>query len=198
LPAPTPPPAPDAAFRVGDRVEIQYRAGEWFPGIVVTVSPGACPSYRVRADVYGRGDPSELTYFCGSVRAPTGIAPPKRACGGSNPNCAPSAPPPLGTYLCHQMVWQGSGAPLARKDHPSLTLLSGNRYRLYDDGAIGRYRYDARTFRLTFTGGDLAGRGPEATYGLDVRAPEITIAFPTEYSRRTGNEPPTWQCGLGR
>lgn len=203
-PVPAPPAAPGAApvvpgaFAVGARVEVQYRAGEWIPGIVTSADPGACPYYRVRADAYGRGQPSELGYACGSVRAPTGIPEVKAACGGSNPNCPPKSPPPLGAYSCTEQVWQGPGAnPQFRpKFHGSLTLLAGNRYRLFDDGAIGQYRYDPATHRITWRGAAMDGRGGVATFGLDGDTPEITIVFETAYTRRTGNAAPRWQCGL--
>ena len=56
---PAPPPAarPAAAaaaggaFPVGARVEIEYRVGEWFPGVVTSADPGVCAYYNVRADV---------------------------------------------------------------------------------------------------------------------------------------------------
>ena len=109
---------------------------------------GGCAYYRVRADPYGKGDPSELGYGCTSVRAPTGIARPVAACGGSNPNCPPTSPPPLGTYICTEQVWQGPGAvPQYRpRNHGSITLLRGGRYRMFDDGAVGRYAYDETAY----------------------------------------------------
>lgn len=193
-------PGTGAAFAVGDRVEIEYRKGEWFPGVVTAVDAGGCAYYRVRADPYGRGDPSNLGYGCRSVRAPTGIAPAKAGCGGSNPNCAPTSAPPVGTYICTEQIWQGPGAvPQYRpRNHGSITLLAGGRYRMFDDGPVGRYRYDARTYRIDWIGAGMAGRGGVATFGLDGTTPEITIVFETAYTRRTGNQPPRWQCGLGR
>lgn len=198
--APADPTEPTRAFAVGDRVEVAYRVGEWVPGVVVAADPGVCPYYRVRADAYGNGNPSELGYFCKSVRAPTGIAAPRAACGGSNPNCAPTSPPPLGAYACTEQVWQGPGAtPQFRpRYHGTITLLAGNRYRLFDNGAVGRYRYDAATHRIEWIGAGMAGRGGVATYGLDGTTPEITIVFASDYTRRTGNEPPRWQCAPSR
>ena len=84
------------------------------------------------------------------------------------------------------------------KYHGSITLLSGSRYRLFDDGAVGRYRYDPATHRIDWIGAGMAGRGGVATFGLDGTTPEITIVFESDYTRRTGNEPPRWQCALGR
>lgn len=188
-------PAPSAAgtgertHAAGSRVEVEYTPGRWIPGVVVSVSGVGCPAYRVRADAYGRGDPSELVYFCGSVRAPTGVAPVRRECGGSNPNCPPTSPPPTGVYGCTEQVWQGPGAnPQYRpRLHGSIKLLSGGRYQYLDGGEIGRYAYDRQSHRLTFTGGGLANRGA-ASYGLDGRTPEITIEM--------GPNGPRWQCGL--
>lgn len=187
-------------FQPGDAVEVEYREGFWIPGVVTAADPGACAYYRVRADAYGNGNPSNLGYGCKSVRAPTGVAAPRAECGGSNPNCPPVAPPPPGTYLCHESVWQGPGAnPQFRDQYRGpLTLLPGGRYRFYEGGAVGSYRYNPATYRLDLNGGDIAARGGVASYGLDGSTPEITIAFDTDSTRRSGNRAPSWQCGLGR
>jgi hypothetical protein len=37
-----------------------------------------------------------------------------------------------------------------------------------------------------------------ATYDLDGDTPEITIVVETDYTRRTGNAAPRWQCGRNR
>jgi hypothetical protein len=189
-----------AAFAVGDRVEVEYRTGEWFPGVVTAADAGACPYYRVRADPYGKGTPSNLGYGCSSVRAPTGIAQPTAACGGSNPNCPPTSAPPLGTYLCSEQIWRGTGAVPQYQDkyHGPITLLRGGQYRMFDGGAVGQYRYDATTHRIRWIGAGMAARGGVATFGLDGATPEITIVFETAYTRRTGNSAPRWQCGLSR
>ena len=199
-PARAPDPVRSGAFQPGDAVEVEYREGFWIPGVVTAADPGACAYYRVQADAYGKGNPSNLGYGCKSVRAPTGVAAVRAECGGSNPNCPPVAPPPLGTYLCTQPVWQGTGVnpQFRNQDRGSLVLLSGGRYRLYDGGVVGRYRYDPASHRIDFTGGDIAGRGGVGSYGLDVKTPEITITFGTGNGRPTGNSASTWQCGLDR
>lgn len=203
-PRPAPEPAPGAArngpFQPGDAVEVEYREGFWIPGTVTAADPGACAYYRVRADAYGNGNPSNLGYGCKSVRAPTGVAAVRAECGGSNPNCPPVAPPPPGTYLCHESVWQGPGAnPQFRDQYRGpLVLLPGGRYRFYEGGAEGRYRYNPTTYRIEWSGGDIAARGGVGSYGLDGATPEITIAFDTGATRRSGNRAPSWQCGLGR
>lgn len=197
-PAPAPVAQPPAgvedSFRPGDAVEVEYRTGFWIPGVVTAADGGACPYYRVRADAYGKGNPSELGYFCRSVRAPTGVAPVRAECGGSNPNCPPSAPPPLGTYVCKELEWMGPGANPQFRDlyRGPLVLLSGGRYRLYDGGVVGRYRYNPANYRIDWTGGDIAGRGGVGSYGLDGKSPEITIDF------GTGDRKSSWQCGLQR
>jgi len=176
-------------------VEIEYRPGEWFPGVVTRVDPGPCPYYRVQADVYGRGDPSELGYVCGSVRAPTGIARPGAACGGSNPNCPPKSPPPRGRYTCDVTRWDVAQRQVKYDYQGYFELLPGGRYRWLDNGGTGTYAYDPANFRVSWKGGPLLARGGRAEYGLDGATPEITITFETEYTRRTGNEPVRWQCG---
>lgn len=192
--------ARNGVWQPGDQVEVEYRTGFWIPGVVTYAQPGPCPYYRVRADAYGKGNPSELGYVCGAVRAPTGVVAPRAECGGSNPNCPPVAPPPLGTYTCSEPVWQGPGANPQFRDkyHGPLTLLSGGRYRMHDGGAIGRYRYDPATYRIDWTGGDIAGRGGVGSYGLDGTTPEITIVFDTETARRNGGPVSRWQCGLDK
>lgn len=191
---PAPERAPDGIWQPGDAVEVEYRTGFWIPGIVTAADPGACPYYRVRADAYGKGNPSNLGYFCRSVRAPTGVAAPRAECGGSNPNCPPVAPPPLGTYNCKEPIWQGTGAnpQFLDQNRGPLELMAGGRYRLYEGGATGRYRYNPTTYRIDWSGGDIAGRGGVGSYGLDVTSPEITIVF------GAGNSASRWQCGLSR
>lgn len=193
VPAPAAPAAAARVFRVGERVEVEYREGFWVPGVVTSVDAGACPGYRVRHDPYGDGVQRELVYFCRTTRAVTGVAQPRAECGGSNGNCPPTSPPPLGRYVCDQ---SGSGTT-ASIYHGYFELLSGGRYRWLDDGGTGTYRYDAATHRVHFQTGPLRGRG-QAQYGLDGRAPEITITMATAYTQRTGNAPPVWQCGLRR
>jgi hypothetical protein len=187
-------PASQAAFAVGAAVEIEYRNGEWFPGVVTSVDAGACPYYRVRADVYGKGDPSTLGYGCKSVRAPTGIAQPVAACGGSNPNCKPKSPPPLGRYACNVTRWDVA-EKRAKFDYKGyFELMAGGRYRWLDNGGTGTYAYDAKTHAVSWRSGPLRAQGGTAEYGLDGKTPEITITFVTDYTRRTGNQPVRWQC----
>lgn len=178
------------AFSVGDAVEIEYTKGRWIPGVVTSAEDGPCPYYRVRADAYGNGNPSNLGYGCSTVRAPTGVGPVVAACGGSNDNCKPTSPPPLGSYRCSTMIWQGTNVqPQYReKYHGSIELLAGGRYRFQKGGAIGRYAYDARTHGVRWTGGGLAGRGGVTTYGLDGTTPEFTIVF------GSGSQATRWQC----
>jgi hypothetical protein len=192
--APAADPAPNAAFAVGAAVEIEYRNGEWFPGVVTSVDPGVCPYYNVRADVYGNGRPSTLGYGCKTVRAPTGIATPVAACGGSNPNCKPKSPPPLGRYTCDVTRWDVADKRVKFDYKGYFELLAGGRYRWLDDGGTGTYAYDAKTHAVSWRTGPLRAQGGTAVYGLDGKTPEITITFATDYTRRTGNEPVRWQC----
>jgi Flp pilus assembly protein TadD len=188
IPVAKAPPSP--VFKVGDAVEIEYTKGRWIPGIVTSVDAGACPYYRVRADAYGNGNPSNLGYGCSTVRAPTGVGPVVAACGGSNANCRPTSPPPLGSYRCSTMIWQGTNVqPQYREQyHGSLEVLSGGRYRFQKGGAVGRYTYDARTYAVRWTGGALDNRGAVTTYGLDGKRPEFTITF------GAGSQAAKWQC----
>lgn len=202
-PAPTPAARTDApaaarAFAVGARVEVQYSAGNWIPGVVTAADPGACPYYRVEHDAYGNGSKATLGYFCGSVRAPTGVAQPRPSCGGSNPNCPPTSPPPLGNYTCDQVTWDVAAGRARNEYKGYVALLAGGRYRWLDDGGTGTYRYDSATRRVRWLTGPLVAQGGVAEYGLDGTTPEITITFETAYTRQTGNEPPRWQCGLSR
>lgn len=178
-------PAAAKAFEVGAAVEIEYRNGEWFPGVVTSVAGGACPYYRVRADVYGNGNPSNLGYGCKSVRAPTGIKAPVAQCGGSNPNCKPSAPPPLGRYACNVTRWDVAERRVKFDYKGYFELLAGGRYRWLDNGGTGTYAYDARTHAVSWRSGPLRAQGGVATYGLDGKTPEITITFGET----------RWQCG---
>jgi hypothetical protein len=182
-------------FRVGERVEVLYGPEKWVPGVVVSVSPGACPAYRVRHDPYGDGVQRELVYFCTTTRASTGMPPVRPSCGGSNRNCRPSAPPPLGSYVCHQTNWNVSTQRNEPIYHGYFELLPGNRYRWLDNGAVGTYRYDSTTHRIQWLSGHLQNRG-RAEYGLDVATPEITITM--DGGQQAGSRAPVWQCGLRR
>ena len=193
VPAPATPGAAARAFRVGERVEVEYRNGFWVPGVVTSVDAGACPAYRVRHDPYGDGVQRELVYYCRTTRAVTGVAQPRAECGGSNGNCPPTSPPPLGRYVCDQSS-NGTTRPIY---HGYFELLPGGRYRWLDNGGTGTYRYDPATHGVRFLTGPMRGRG-QPRYGLDGSTPEITITMATPYTRRTGNAPPVWQCGLRR
>jgi tetratricopeptide (TPR) repeat protein len=183
-------------FAVGARVEIEYRPGEWFPGVVTRADAGTCPYYRVRADVYGNGSSSDLGYGCKSVRAPTGLSQPIAGCGGSNPNCAPKSPPPLGRYTCNVTRWDVAERRVKYDYKGYFELLAGSRYRWLDNGGVGTYLYNPTSHAVTWGSGPLKAQGGRARFGLDGATPEVTIVMETEYTRSTGNAPIEWQCAL--
>lgn len=196
-----PPPAADPAaetpqtFAVGARVEVQHVQGVWVPGIVTSANPGVCPYYNVRYNPDGRGAPMELGFFCKSIRTPSGVTQPQPKCGGSNRNCPPSAPPPVGSYTCNLTQWDVSARRIRYVYQGYFVLQPGGRYRWLDNGGSGSYRYDAMTRRITWLSGPLQSRGGRAEYGLDGATPEITMTMDNAYSQRTGNAAPVWQCG---
>ncbi|HEY1112016.1 MAG TPA: tetratricopeptide repeat protein [Chitinophagaceae bacterium] len=92
-----------------------------------------------------------------------------------------------GKYTCHQSVWNGPNISPAYsyKYHGYFELKKDGTYRWLDDGATGRYTYDARTGTVRFTSGHLA-TARSSRYQSSKTVPQITVTFTDNYR---------WECG---
>ncbi|HXG82456.1 MAG TPA: hypothetical protein VNI84_00385 [Pyrinomonadaceae bacterium] len=111
-------------------------------------------------------------------------------CGGSKKNCPPNSPPPLGNYTCNITRWDVSKRRIVYDYQGYFTLKAGGAYSWLDNGGAGKYAYDAKTYRIDWTGGHLANLGAITEFGLDGDDPEITLTIKTE----SGDT--VWQCAL--
>lgn len=93
----------------------------------------------------------------------------------------------MGNYTCHQTVYNGAGASPAfsYKYHGYFELKKDGTYRWLDNGATGRYTYDARTGNLKFVSGQLAS-ARSASYQKGTTVAQITVNFTEDYR---------WECG---
>jgi hypothetical protein len=188
-PAPATAPAPAPAFRPGDVVEVLGSGDAWERGVVVSANDenrdGSLFTYHVRRRLVPKDPATEVVskVYPPRIRAAT-AAPPA-------PAEAPAAPGALvyGAYACAFEYW--SGPPAARQrqreEKGSLLLRPDGTYRHYDNGATGRYRYDAATGALTWLSGPLAALRPERTTFRRNRATaQIDIRQRGDYE---------WSCG---
>ncbi len=89
------------------------------------------------------------------------------------PKTTPAAPEPppggalvFGNYVCSETIWNGPNrTPAFRSEYRGyFELKADGTYRWLDDGATGRYRYDAKTGVVTWLSGHFAGGGaPRST-----------------------------------
>lgn len=164
---------PAAAFRVGDRVEVEHVKDVWRAGVVTRVNAADCANYMVRYSPHGKGE-AELPFWCGSVRAPTGRTTPYETAvvGGALV---------LGDYVCDYRP----NLQTPRQQKGTITLLAGDRYDYLGDR--GRLRYDAKNGSVAWLSGPLADRKPErTTYRRNERTTQLDIRF---------GEANEWSCG---
>ena len=92
-----------------------------------------------------------------------------------------------GNYTCHQTVYNGANASPAfsYKYHGYFELKKDGSYRWLDNGATGRYTYDAKTGNVKFTSGHLAS-AQSARYQKGTTTAQITVNFTDSYR---------WECG---
>jgi Tfp pilus assembly protein PilF len=92
-----------------------------------------------------------------------------------------------GNYTCHQSVYNGAGVSPAYsyKYHGYFALKPDGTYRWLDNGATGRYSYDAKTGTVKFLTGQLA-TAQSARYQKGTTTAQITVNFTDSYR---------WECG---
>ncbi|HJY23641.1 MAG TPA: hypothetical protein VJ279_12185, partial [Hanamia sp.] len=97
-----------------------------------------------------------------------------------------------GNYTCHVSVWNGPNvSPAYRYDYKGyFALKKDGSYRWLDDGATGKYTYDAATGELKWLSGHFKGYKPKITqYQPGNKTAQITITF-SDNNR--------WECGCDR
>jgi tetratricopeptide (TPR) repeat protein len=98
----------------------------------------------------------------------------------------------FGNYTCHVSVWNGPNvSPDYRYDYKGyFALKKDGSYRWLDDGATGKYTYDAATGELKWLSGHFKGYKPKITqYQPGNKTAQITITF-SDNNR--------WECGCDR
>lgn len=93
----------------------------------------------------------------------------------------------LGNYTCHQTVYNGAGAsPAFSYQYKGyFQLRKDGTYRWLDNGATGRYTYDAKTGNVKFLSGQLA-TARSARYQKGTTVAQITVNLTEDYR---------WECG---
>ena len=97
-----------------------------------------------------------------------------------------------GNYTCHVSVWNGPNAsPAYRFDYKGyFALKKDGSYRWLDDGATGKFSYNAATGELKWLSGYFKGYKPQVTkYQTGEKTAQITITFSENYR---------WECGCDR
>ncbi|HEV2832377.1 MAG TPA: hypothetical protein VGW31_10400 [Hanamia sp.] len=97
-----------------------------------------------------------------------------------------------GNYTCHVSVWNGPNvSPAYRYDYKGyFALKKDGSYRWLDDGATGKFTYNAATGELKWLSGYFKGYKPKITqYQPGNKTAQITITFSDNYR---------WECGCDR
>ncbi|NTS41624.1 hypothetical protein HRG84_11970 [Flavisolibacter sp. BT320] len=107
---------------------------------------------------------------------------------------AESAGGPLvfGNYNCHYQQYQGAGAIVAYKSIPQgyFRLNANGTYRWLDNGETGKYKYDAKTGKITWLSGYFAKSKPVSTrYISGEKVASIKVEMRPNY---------TWGCGCNK
>lgn len=100
-----------------------------------------------------------------------------------------------GSYVCDYMQYQGNqiggfGAAYKPVYKGYFLLKADGTYRWLDNGGTGKYRYDAKTGKITWLSGHLKTLNPIATIFTDgQKVAEIDVKFNDSY---------TWGCGCNK
>ena len=97
----------------------------------------------------------------------------------------------FGNYNCSETVWNGPNQTPAYRHVPKgyFQLKSNGTYRWLDDGATGKYTYDAKTGNLKFLSGYLAPIAKSSKYQTGTTVAQITVNFSESYK---------WECGCNK
>jgi tetratricopeptide (TPR) repeat protein len=97
-----------------------------------------------------------------------------------------------GNYTCHVSVWNGPNvSPAYRFDYKGyFALKKDGSYRWLDDGATGKFTYNATTGEVDWLSGYFKGFKPKITqYQPGDKTAQITIIFSDSYR---------WECGCDK
>ena len=98
----------------------------------------------------------------------------------------------FGNYNCHYQQYQGAGAIVAYKSIPQgyFQLNANGTYRWLDNGETGKYKYDAKTGKITWLSGFFAKSKPVSTvYKPGEKVASIKVEMRKNY---------TWGCGCNK
>lgn len=98
----------------------------------------------------------------------------------------------FGSYACDYMQYQGAGAAVAYKAVPkgSFKINKDGTYRWLDNGTTGKYKYDAKTGKITWLTGFFASSKPVSTiFRPGEKVASIRIEMRENY---------TWGCGCNK
>jgi hypothetical protein len=98
----------------------------------------------------------------------------------------------FGNYNCHYQQYQGAGAIVAYKSIPQgyFRLNANGTYRWLDNGETGKYKYDAKTGKITWLSGYFAKSQPVSTvYKPGEKVASIKVEMRKNY---------TWGCGCNK
>ncbi|RYZ26653.1 MAG: hypothetical protein EOO10_14960 [Chitinophagaceae bacterium] len=98
----------------------------------------------------------------------------------------------FGNYNCHYQQYQGTGAIVAYKSIPQgyFRLNADGTYRWLDNGETGKYKYDAKTGKITWLSGYFANSKPVSTvYVPGEKVASIKVEMRKNY---------TWGCGCNK
>ncbi|HUC83331.1 MAG TPA: hypothetical protein VMR70_20640 [Flavisolibacter sp.] len=98
----------------------------------------------------------------------------------------------FGNYNCHYQQYQGAGAIVAYKPIPQgyFQLNANGTYRWLDDGETGKYKYDAKSGKITWLSGYFAKSKPVSTiFKPGEKVVSIKVEMRKDY---------TWGCGCNK
>ena len=187
----------DGRYRVGDAVIVDDENGKVYRAHVLVAED---TRYRVHYDGFGPEhvrfyDAARILGFQPGVAAPTVAAPvpapaPRAAPPAAAPVPAPAAPAAAigaGKWGCTESYWRVMKATYEFEMRGSITLLPNGTYDYPGQRSRGRWRWDAATSAVRFTGGFL--EGARAVRIEDSN--KIRLELPTNDPQR----PRKWSCG---
>lgn len=98
----------------------------------------------------------------------------------------------FGAYVCKQTIWNGPNAnpQFGYQTHGTIHLAANGTYRWLDNGKTGRYSYDAKTGKIKWLSGHMAGFDVQSSiFQPNEKVAQITVTFTDTYR---------WECGCNK